>query len=282
MESEGQGRTKPLLRYPGGKFYALRLLRPFYQAIPHDEYREPFAGGATVFFDKPQSPKTWLNDVDQELMTLYRVLADARLRARLAKELAKEEATPERWQVVHRMPTRTPYEVAYKYYYLNRTSFSGKLSSASWGYRPKRSVPPERWPERLLPGGAKLEDAKLTCGDFEPVIRAPGDKVLLFVDPPYFRPGKTKHYRNGFDLEDHLRLAQTLRDTRHRFVLTYDDAPEIRRLYSWANVLDSKFTYRVDNSAMANGQRRTGVEVIISNVDVDLEVAHGEQAVVVA
>ncbi len=41
-------------RYPGGKFYALGLLAPFWQ-IEHDEFREPFLGGGSVFFTKPKS-----------------------------------------------------------------------------------------------------------------------------------------------------------------------------------------------------------------------------------
>ena len=41
-------------RYPGGKFYALNILRPFWENIEHDEYREPFAGGAWSF-NKPKA-----------------------------------------------------------------------------------------------------------------------------------------------------------------------------------------------------------------------------------
>ena len=36
-------------RYPGGKYYAMNILEPFWDSVAHIEYREPFAGGATVF-----------------------------------------------------------------------------------------------------------------------------------------------------------------------------------------------------------------------------------------
>ena len=51
-------------RYPGGKFYALKYIVPFLNAYPHDEYREPFVGGGSVFFGKPQVEHNWINDLE--------------------------------------------------------------------------------------------------------------------------------------------------------------------------------------------------------------------------
>ena len=271
---------KPLpFRYPGGKFYAMDILRPFWECVPHREYREPFAGGATVFFNKEKAPVNWLNDLDRELMTCYQILQDDVQRVRLADDFASETATPERWREVFESESTTDYEIARKYYYLNRTSFSGKLVSAAWGYRPKRSLPPERWHERILPCGKHLENVKLTSLDFADVIDAPGDDVLMYVDPPYYLPPKHKHYRCGFDPEDHVRLAQALKATRHKFFLTYDDCPQIRQLYSWANIYDVKFFYRVDNSAARGGERQVGFELIITNFEMpsQLSMFDGEE-----
>ena len=90
---------KPLpFRYPGGKFYALNILQPFWENIPHDEYREPFAGGATVFFNKTRAQNNWLNDLDSELICCYEVLRDPILRERMATEFSTEIASPERWR----------------------------------------------------------------------------------------------------------------------------------------------------------------------------------------
>ena len=47
-------------RYPGGKYYAMNILEPFWDSVEHTEYREPFAGGATVFFTKPKAKINWL------------------------------------------------------------------------------------------------------------------------------------------------------------------------------------------------------------------------------
>lgn len=257
-------------RYPGGKYYALNILKPFWEHISHKEYREPFAGGATIFFNKPKSEINWLNDLDNELICCYKIMQNEQERNRLAIELSKEIASKERWSEVFNSIPTSDFEIAKKFFYLNRTSFSGKLVSAAWGYRPKRSLPPERWPERILPCGKYLENVKLTNLDFEQVINEPGTDVLMYVDPPYYLPPKHKHYRCGFDIEDHTRLANCLRQTHHKFFLTYDDCPEIRELYNWAYIFPTNFFYRVGDSTSSNGNRELGFELIITNFNLKI------------
>ncbi len=269
-----QGVRFPLpFRYPGGKYYALEMLRPFWINIEHDEYREPLVGGGSLFFNKGISKHNWLNDIDSELMTTYKVIANLDLRHQLISLVAEEIANKERWREVKDLKPQNELEIAFKYFYLNRTSFSGKLVTASWGYRPKRSLPPDRWHERIEAAGEKLKGVYLTSQDFEDVIKAgpTGKQTLLYVDPPYFAPPKHKHYRHSFDLKDHIRLAESLKSTNHKFFLTYDDVPEIRELYSWAVIQEAKFFYRVDNSNMNNGSRKIGFELIITNYKIPFQ-----------
>jgi DNA adenine methylase len=261
-------KTPVLFRYPGGKFYAIKLLSKFWEGVSHQEYREPFVGGGSVFFSKNKAKTNWLNDIDSELVQTYKSIKSRKGRNILMNKFDEEVANKERWREVFEFSPQSNLEVAWKYFYLNRTSFSGKLVSPAWGYRPKRSLPPERWKERILPCGEKLEGVKLSSVDFEKVISAKSEnEVLMFVDPPYFKPPKTKHYRNGFNLEDHVRLAKSLRNTEHKFFLTYDDCDEIRDLYSWAKIHEVKFFYRVDNSNIENGRRKMGFELIITNYE---------------
>lgn len=261
---------RPLpFRYPGGKFYALNLLEPFW-SVEHDEYREPFAGGATVFFNKKRASKNWLNDKDNELILCYKAMQNPSLREKLATDFESEVANPSRWKEIFNSTPQNDYEIAKKYFYLNRTSFSGKLVSAAWGYREKRSLPPNRWKERIFPCGTFLEDVKLTSFDFSEVISAKGENVLMYVDPPYYLPPKHKHYRHGFDPEDHVRLSECLKKTKHKFFLTYDDCPAVKELYSWANIYETKFVYRVGDSNSNAGCRQLGFELIITNYEVNV------------
>jgi len=259
-------KTPLLFRYPGGKHYAIKILRPFWEAVDHQEFREPFVGGASVFFNKPKVAKNWLNDLDKELITSMKQISDPSSRKKLARRFESEIANPQRWREVMNLEPKTDLEVAHKYFYLNRTSFSGKLVSAAWGYREKRSLPPARWHERIIPCGEKLESVRFTSWDFEKVISAPSkNETLMFVDPPYFLPSKKKHYRHGFTQDDHVRLADNLKETDHHFFLTYEDAPEVRKLYKWANIYPVNFFYRVGDSGTQGGVRKQGFELVITN-----------------
>jgi DNA adenine methylase len=259
-------KVKTPFRYPGGKFYALKYILPFINLIEHDEYREPFVGGGSVFFGKGKSPINWINDIDEKLIITYKMLQDPIKRMELLSLVSTETASPERYSIVKKMTPKSDMEVAFWYYYMNRTSFSGKMISPSWGYREKRSIPPHRWEEVVIPAGEKLQGAKITSGDFIRLVEKPSDvKVLLYVDPPYFQPPKKKHYNNGFSQEDHLRLMNSLRQTDHAFLLSYEDCEEIRDMYSWAHVYNLTFPYRVGDSTTTGLKRSHGKEVIVSN-----------------
>lgn len=262
------------LRWAGGKFYALKILQKFWINIEHDEYREPFLGGGSMFWSKRKVKVNWINDVDEELIFLLTFISDFNNRDKLL-ELFKEEkeATREKHEIVKNIVPQNGLERVYKYYYLNRTSYSGKMKNPSWGYLPKRSIPPYRWHEKLIPCSEKLQNVKITNLDFEEVISAPpknkNGKVLMFLDPPYFLAKQESHYVKSFKYDDHVRLASVLKKTKHHFFLTYDDCQEIRKLYSWANIYEIKFFYRLDNSNDNEKKRKNGNELVITNYIVE-------------
>ena len=261
-------------RWPGGKYYAIKKLKHFWENHNHNEFREPFFGGGSVFFSKQKVEFNWINDIDQGLINTLNILKSESLRKDLIKFFENEkEATKEKYEKVKRFKPQNNLEKAYKYYYLNRTSYSGKMKSPSWGYRPKRSLPPHRWSERILPCGEKLEGVKITSLDFEEIIESPSDnKVLIFLDPPYYNAKQESHYVHSFKKEDHIRLSESCKKCSHDFFLTYDDCDEIRNLYSWANIYSLEFYYRLDNSKDNNNKRKIGSELVITNYDVEVDI----------
>ena len=80
--------------------------------------RQPFAGGATVFFTKPKVEINWLNDLDSELMICYEMMKNPETRERMAFELSKEIASKERWKEIFESQPQNDYEIGKKYYYL--------------------------------------------------------------------------------------------------------------------------------------------------------------------
>jgi len=265
-------KTILLFRWAGGKYYTLKKISQFWEKFEHGEYREPFLGGGAIFWAKPKVKFNWLNDIDQGLIRTLKFIKSPTNRSKLLKLFEnEEEATKEKYLKVKNLEPKSELEFVYKYYYLNRTSFSGKMKNPSWGYRPKRSLPPNRWKERIKPCGEKLLDTKLTSLDFTEVMmaKANGNKVLMFLDPPYFHAKQESHYSFSFNRKDHERLADVCKKTPHSFFLTYDDCQEIRKLYKWANIFALQFYYRLDNSKDNGDRRKVGFELVITNYKLD-------------
>jgi DNA adenine methylase len=265
-----QSKNKIILpfRWAGGKYYAISKLKQFWENFDHDEYREPFLGGGAVFWAKPKVKFNWLNDIDDGLIRTLKFIEKPKNRGKLLELFENEkEATKDKHTKIKNFKPKSELNFVYQYYYLNRTSFSGKMKNPSWGYRPKRSLPPYRWKERIVPCGEKLFNTKITNLDFADVIleKSKGKKVLMFLDPPYYHAKQESHYTFSFKKEDHERLEKACRKTPHSFFLTYDDCPEIRELYSWANIFSLQFYYRLDNSKNNGDKRKVGSELVITN-----------------
>lgn len=258
--------AKSPLRYAGGKFYALKQILPYLYCIEHNEYREPFLGGGSVFFGKKLCQYNWINDLDTHLINVYRAFADKKTCLQLIKMLEHEEATKERHSEMKDLIPKNVIEEVYKTFYLNRTSYCGIINNPAWGYSEGKSSPPKNWGNFILDVQPKLARAKITNEDFSKVITTPAEKghnVLLYLDPPYFLADQKRAYTKSFQLSDHLKLCELLKHTTFPFCLSYDNVPEVRDLYSWANIYELEWLY---NTANIKGKtRQLGRELIITN-----------------
>lgn len=269
--------TNSPFRYPGGKFYARKLIL---ESIPsHESYCEVFAGGGSIFFAKQLVKNNVLNDLDFELMNCYRAiknnvenLIDLLKGIPATKELHtyyKNEYYP-----------KSDLERAFRYYYLNRTSYSGIMKKANcyFGYGDKYSMRPENWPSHLRTCSEKLSNVDLLSLDFDDLLDHLPEGYFLFIDPPYFNADQDKFYNCSFSKEDHFRLEKSLYNyrTKFKFLITYDDCDEIRELYSWCNdILNKEWNYTIartddqkKNLKLSDGhigKRGKGKEIFITN-----------------
>lgn len=273
-------RSNSPFRYPGGKFYARRLIL---DEIPkHSCYCEPFAGGASVFFAKEPVDLSILNDMDDDVINTFRHIRD-RVED-LIKMLDGIPATKElhAYYKDDYKPTDSLTK-AFRWYYLNRTSYSGIMrpENCYWGYGRKYSMRPENWPPHLRTVSDRLQGVTLQSVDFEPVIDSLPDGCFAFIDPPYYAADQQKFYICTFTLDDHKRLAECLYRNafRLKFLLTYDDHPDIRAMYEWVeSVTDKQWNYTINrtddqrNGAKLKdgfrGMRDKGKELFIRNYNV--------------
>ena len=265
-------------RYAGGKFYARKLIL---ECIPnHNCYIEPFVGGGSIFFAKNKVQKNILNDIDPDLINTYLMIRDKP--NDLVEFLKDEQALKERhaWYKNEFKPSND-LERAGRWYYLNRTSYSGIMNPKNcyWGYGDKYSMRPENWGRNILRTSLKLQDVQFFNIDFEKIIDQAPDNAFLFIDPPYFNADQDKFYTYSFCHDDHLRLQQCLLRNRHRlkFLITYDNSLEIRELFQWAHtIVDKEWNYTINRTddqtkyKTKEGQktnRYKGKEIFITNYD---------------
>ena len=289
MSIERSGKSNSPFRYPGGKFYARKMILPL---MPKDiqHYCEPFAGGASIFFAMGKSVPSHLNDLDSELMNTMMVTRDSV--DDLIELLDGVEATKKNHTYYkNEYEPSSDVERAFRWYYLNRTSYSGimNMQNCYWGYGDKYSMRPENWPAHLRQVSDVLQGVELTSLDFEQVIDGLPDGVFCFVDPPYFNADQDKFYTCSFTRGDHLRLRDVLKRNSERiqFLLTYDNTDEVIELYSdWTRpILDREWNYTIartddqkEGKKLADGHkgsRSKGKEAFILNYPVTIPTALG-------
>lgn len=99
--------------------------------------------------------------------------------------------------------------------------------------------------------------------DFETLIKHYDRQDTFFcADPPYF--STEDMYAVGFNWNDHVRLKDTLSKIQGKFLLSYNDCPEIRELYKGFSMLDFSRTHSMAQRYEAGKEFK---ELLISNYD---------------
>ena len=259
------------LRYPGGKSKALKTILAHCPG-EFKTYREPFLGGGSVFISiKQQFPtaKFWVNDLYAELFAFWQT-AQSNMGA-LLTQVKKWRNEYEDGRQLHRflvdhIKQFPPTQKAAAFFVLNRITFSG--TSESGGY--SRMAFEKRFTDssiqRLEAIEAVLTGVKITNQDYEQVVEAPGEGVFIFLDPPYYSATKSALYGKSGNLHrsfNHERFAGIMQQCPHKWLITYDDSPYIRELFSFARIQEWNLTYGMRNVGKVSNQRAS--EIFVSN-----------------
>lgn len=226
--------TRPVLRYHGGKFRLAPWIVSFFPA--HQVYCEPFGGAASVLLHKPRVRFEVYNDVNEEIVNVFRVLREPSQAARLARAV---ELTPF---------ARAEFELAYEpsddaIEQARRTicrSFMGFGSGAAFskhatgfraGGRGERNQSPAAdlmsWPAEVPAFVERLRGVTIESRDaLYLMVRTDGPGTLFYVDPPYPHStrcnakGVRQKYAQELTDADHRRLADVLHDLQGMVVLS--------------------------------------------------------------
>lgn len=182
------------------------ILSLFGEIFKLEEYREPFLGSGAIFFKKPVSDFSILNDIDEELINCYRIIKNKDYLDGFIEDIKNIKPDKIWFEKLKKMEVKSDYERALRYFLINRTAYSGIMNSPNWGFHPVKSVQPDKWPERIMKASEKLQlNVQIESLHFSEIIQKESDKnVWLFLDPPYFSADQKRAYAKSFVLKDHF------------------------------------------------------------------------------
>jgi len=251
--------VKTPLRYPGGKSRAIKHILPH---IPPDcgELCSPFLGGGSIELAvADRGTKVHGYDIFEPLVWFWLALLSSPSRlATLAdslrgthtdygdkRGLVKEDFMRLREEL--RGATQYSLLNAAKFYAINRSSFSGATFSGGWSRRASYARFTDSSIERVM--SFKQPNLTVEQADFKVSIPKHPD-AFLYCDPPYFlEEDRNKLYgiqgstHAGFD---HQGLHDIL-SQRSGWVLSYNNCPEIRKLYGDYEIIESEWAMGMKN-----------------------------------
>ncbi len=241
------------LRYAGGKSALAPLMAEVVKlnGVEGGTYLEPCAGGAGLALGLLFAEvvgTVHLNDLDRRIYCFW--VSVLRHPEAFLQRLDNTPVTVSEWrkqkQVMASWKTAKTLDLGFATFFLNRCNRSGVFNAGPIGGVDQRGNykidvrfnKPElhRKIERIVLYNERINIWNLDAVDFLKIVFGSGKcsrgDSLVYIDPPYFKKAESL-YPLYFKDEDHARLANYLNAQKTlRWLVSYDDTDEIRRLYS--------------------------------------------------
>jgi DNA adenine methylase len=223
-------------KWVGGKSRLRKYIIPI---LPeHTCYLEVFGGAAWVLFGKPPSNVEIINDIDQELITFFRVIKERP--EELIQSFEWELASRAEFERLAQLDTSqlTDIQRAHRFYYLIMAGWGGELnyprfqtSITDGGHGNRLIGALKTLRKRIEPVHARLRTVIIENLDWRECIdRYDRPGTVMYVDPPY--PGnKVNYFHNMREWETHQQLAERLSEAKCKWILSSYDTQEIRDLF---------------------------------------------------
>ncbi len=251
----------PIVPWIGGKRRLAKHILPLFPA--HTCYVEPFCGAAALYFLKTPSKIEVINDINGELVNLYRVV----------KHHLEEFVRQFKWALVSRQiykwlqdtpeETLTDIQRAARFYYLQKQAFGGKVADHTFGTS-TTSAPRFnllRIEEELSMAHLRLSRTLIEHLDWHQCIeRYDRPHTLFYCDPPYWG---TEGYGVEFGLENYDHMAELARSTKGKMIISVNDIPEMRQAFNGLNMQSVDISYNLK----VTGKPSPKKELVICNFE---------------
>lgn len=250
----------PVIPWVGGKRKLAKVILPLFPE--HSCYVEPFCGGAALFFMKAPSDVEVLNDINSDIVNLYRVVQNH------LEEFVKQF----KWALTSREiftwakdtppQTLTDIQRAARFYYLQKLSFGARADNRAFGTSATSpsSFNLMRLEETISDAWLRLQRVTIEHLDWQECIRRydrPG--TLFYLDPPYW---KTQGYGVPFGIEQYQAMANIVQGIKGKAIISVNDHPDMRDVFSDLHMRSTNTTYTVGEN-----NRLKAAEMIICNFD---------------
>lgn len=236
------------LRYPGGKSklykYTKKLIKK--NKLKGCTYAEGYAGGCGLALEllfKKDVNSIILNDIDRSIYAFWiTVLNEGE---KLIEKINSTEINMEEWykqkEIQNNKEDASLYELGFSTFFLNRTNYSGIINAGPiGGYEQKGNYKLNcRFKkDDLIDKIKSIYDMRNSISfynkdalDFLDILKNKNiDDLFIFLDPPYFEKGPGL-YTNFYTESDHRELENYVNKLENNWVVTYDNADIIKKIY---------------------------------------------------
>ena len=239
----------PIIPWLGGKRRLADKLLPMFP--PHECYVEVFCGGAALYFLRQiPAPVEVINDINGDLVNLYRVVQHHLEEFVRQFKWAISSRQLFKWQQETKPETLTDIQRAARFYYLQHHAFGGKVNGQNYG---TATTAPMinlcRIEESLSAAHMRLTGTNVENLSWQDCMkRYDRSHTFFYLDPPYWQ---TEGYGVPFEFDQYEQMAETMRRCKGKVMVSINDHPDIRRAFDGLPMLELGIKYSVGNAQAA-------------------------------
>lgn len=281
---------KPLVKYRGGKSNEIPYIE---RHIPRygGRYIEPFFGGGALYFHL-EPKRAIINDINTKLISFYqgvknnypvlrseldlieKIYETNRQQFDILKQQSPQERVEDKNEELYyqirdmfNQLVEKKYSDALLYFFINKTAYSGMIRYNSKG---EFNVPFGRYAHLNTSLITKkhsdlLATAEICNDDYKAVFEKTRSDDFIFLDPPYdcvFSDYGNEKYKNGFNDDCHIALAEDFKNLHCKALLVIGRTPLTEKLYGQMIVDEYVKSYAVN---IRNRFKAAATHILVSN-----------------
>jgi len=268
------------LRYPGGKSCmadrTVKIIKQNTFDLYH--YAEPYAGGCGLALSLLYGgfvSHIHINDIDRGIWSFWHSILNNT--KDFISLISNTPVTLEQWykqRDILLSDCNDPLQIGFATFFLNRTNRSGIIQKAGviGGFKQNGNYKIDcrfnkddliKRIKRIKGYEKRIHLTNLDAIDFlkHSSSNTP-EKTLFFIDPPYFNKGSSL-YTSFYNPEDHRSLSLEVSKLHKPWIITYDNADEIKQLYKSENIYEFSLNYSLQH-------KRIGQEIMVTSKDITI------------